>query len=72
VPEWRLTCFGQFFFVLLILWVQGFSLHMGRGIIHLLPVDLVVFVVNLPSGRCGVKPIALPQESRIAMRLLES
>jgi hypothetical protein len=40
--------------VFLILWLLGFSLHIGGGLIHLLlVVALVVFVVNLVSGRRG-------------------
>jgi hypothetical protein len=42
------------FVVLLILWLLGFSLHVGGGLIHLLlAVGLVVLVINLPSGRRG-------------------
>jgi hypothetical protein len=38
--------------VLLILWLLGFSLHVGGGLIHLLLVlGLVVLVVNLFGGR---------------------
>jgi hypothetical protein len=38
--------------VLLILWLLGFSLHVGGGLIHLLlVVGLVVLVINLFSGR---------------------
>ncbi len=38
--------------VLLILWLLGFSLHVGGGLIHLLLlVGLAVLVVNLFSGR---------------------
>jgi hypothetical protein len=38
--------------VLLILWLVGFSLHIGGGLIHLLlVVGLVVLVINLLSGR---------------------
>ena len=38
--------------VLLILWLLGFSLHVGGGLIHLLPVvGLVVLAINLFSGR---------------------
>jgi len=38
--------------VLLILWLLGFSLHVGGGLIHLLlVVALVVLVINLLSGR---------------------
>ena len=38
--------------VLLILWLLGFGLHIGGGLIHLLlVVALVVLVINLVSGR---------------------
>ena len=38
--------------VLLILWLLGFSLHIGGGLIHiLLIVGLVVLVINLVNGR---------------------
>ena len=38
--------------VLGILWLLGFSLHVGGGLIHLLlVVALVVVVINLLSGR---------------------
>jgi hypothetical protein len=38
--------------VLLILWLLGFSLHIGGALIHLLlVVGLVVLVINLLSGR---------------------
>jgi hypothetical protein len=40
------------FVVLLILWLLGFSLHIGGGLIHLLLVVALVFlVINLLSGR---------------------
>jgi hypothetical protein len=40
------------FVVLLILWLLGFSLHVGGSLIHLLlVVGLVVLVINLLSGR---------------------
>ncbi|MGD1022043.1 MAG: lmo0937 family membrane protein [Candidatus Sulfotelmatobacter sp.] len=40
------------FAVLMILWLLGFSLHIGGGLIHLLlVVGLVVLVINLFSGR---------------------
>ncbi|HXO32973.1 MAG TPA: lmo0937 family membrane protein [Candidatus Acidoferrales bacterium] len=40
--------------VLLILWLLGFSLHIGGALIHLLlVVGLVVLVINLVSGRRG-------------------
>jgi hypothetical protein len=38
--------------VLLILWLLGFSLHIGGGLIHLLLIiAVIVLVVNLVSGR---------------------
>ena len=38
--------------VLLVLWLLGFGLHIGGGLIHLLlVVALVVLVINLVSGR---------------------
>jgi Family of unknown function (DUF5670) len=38
--------------VLLILWLLGFSLHIGGGLIHLLlVVGLIVLIINLVSGR---------------------
>jgi hypothetical protein len=40
------------FVVLIILWLLGFTLHVGGGLIHLLlVVGLVVLVINLLSGR---------------------
>ena len=40
------------FVVLLILWLLGFSPHVGGALIHLLlVVGLVVLVINLVSGR---------------------
>lgn len=41
--------------VLLLLWVLGFSMHIGGSVIHaLLVIALVVFLVNLISGRRAV------------------
>ncbi len=38
--------------VLLVLWLLGFSLHVGGGLIHtLLVIAIVVFLFNLISGR---------------------
>jgi hypothetical protein len=43
------------FVVLLILWLLGFSLHIGGDLIHLLlVVGLVVLIINLVSGRSVV------------------
>jgi hypothetical protein len=40
------------FIVLLILWLLGFSLHLGGSLIHLLlVVGLVILVINLLGGR---------------------
>ena len=40
------------FIVLLIMWLLGFTMHIGGGLIHLLlVVGLVVLVINLLSGR---------------------
>ncbi|MFI5107738.1 MAG: lmo0937 family membrane protein [Terriglobales bacterium] len=40
--------------VLLILWLLGFGLHVGGGLIHLLlVVAVVVLIYNLVSGRRG-------------------
>jgi hypothetical protein len=37
--------------VLAILWLLGFSLHVGGGLIHLLlVVALVIMIINLVSG----------------------
>jgi hypothetical protein len=43
------------FIVLGIMWLLGFSLHIGGSLIHLLlVVALVVLVINLLSGRRGI------------------
>jgi Family of unknown function (DUF5670) len=40
------------FVVLLVLWLSGFSLHIGGALIHLLlVVGLAVLVINLLNGR---------------------
>jgi hypothetical protein len=40
------------FVVILILWLLGFSLHVGGSLIHLLlVVGLVILVINLMGGR---------------------
>jgi hypothetical protein len=42
------------FVILLVLWLLGFSLHIAGGLIHIiLVVALIVFVINLISGRRG-------------------
>jgi hypothetical protein len=41
--------------VLLVLWLLGFSMHVGGGLIHaLLIIAIVVFLFNLISGRRSV------------------
>ncbi len=43
------------FVVLIILWLLGFTLHIGGALIHLLlVVGLVILVINLLSGRRSV------------------
>jgi len=38
--------------VLIVLWLLGFSMHVGGGLIHaLLVIALIVFVFNILSGR---------------------
>ncbi len=38
--------------IFLILWLLGFTLHIGGGLIHLLlVVAVIVFIFNLVSGR---------------------
>jgi hypothetical protein len=40
------------FVIILVLWVLGFSFHVAGSLIHLLLVlALIVFVINLVSGR---------------------
>ncbi len=40
------------FVVILVMWLLGFSLHVGGGLIHLLLVVALIFlVINLVSGR---------------------
>lgn len=41
--------------VLVVLWLLGFTLHVGAGLIHiLLVVALVVLVIQLLTGRRGI------------------
>jgi hypothetical protein len=41
--------------ILLVLWLLGFAVHIGGGLIHLLLViALVVFLYQLITGRRGV------------------
>ncbi|HAF12300.1 MAG TPA: lmo0937 family membrane protein [Blastocatellia bacterium] len=41
--------------ILLVLWLLGFSGHIGGGLVHqLLVVALIVLIANLISGRCAL------------------
>lgn len=41
--------------ILIILWLLGFSLHIGGGLIHILLVlAVIVLIFNLLSGRRGL------------------
>jgi Family of unknown function (DUF5670) len=43
------------FVILVVLWLLGFSLHIGGGLIHLLIViAVIVLIFNLISGRRGL------------------
>lgn len=43
------------FVILLVLWLLGFTLHIGGGLIHILIViAVIVLIYNLISGRRGV------------------
>jgi hypothetical protein len=43
------------FVILLILWLLGFTLHIGGGLIHiLLVIAVVVLIYNLITGRRGL------------------
>jgi hypothetical protein len=51
----KATMLWTVFVIVLVLWLLGFSLHVGGGLIHLLLlVALVVLVFNLFTGRRGV------------------
>jgi hypothetical protein len=40
------------FVIILVLWLLGFSFHVGGGLIHLLlVVALIVLIINLIAGR---------------------
>jgi len=43
------------FVILVVLWLLGFSLHIGGGLIHILiVVAVIVLIINLISGRRGL------------------
>ena len=43
------------FVIILILWLLGFTLHLGGGLIHiLLVIALIVLIYNLITGRRGL------------------
>jgi hypothetical protein len=43
------------FVILLVLWLLGFTLHIGGGLIHILIViAVIVLIINLISGRRGL------------------
>jgi hypothetical protein len=43
------------FVILVVLWLLGFTLHIGGGLIHILIViAVVVLIFNLISGRRGL------------------
>jgi hypothetical protein len=43
------------FVILLVLWLLGFTLHIGGGLIHILIViAVIVLIFNLISGRRGL------------------
>ena len=43
------------FVILVVLWLLGFSLHIGGGLIHILiGVAVIVLIFNLISGRRGL------------------
>jgi hypothetical protein len=43
------------FVILVVLWLLGFSFHIGGGLIHLvLVIAVIVLIFNLISGRRGL------------------
>jgi hypothetical protein len=43
------------FVVLVVLWLLGFTMHIGGGLIHILIViAVIVLIINLISGRRGL------------------
>jgi hypothetical protein len=53
--EGKATMLWTIIVILVLLWLLGFSLHIAGSLIHLLlVVALVVFIINLVSGRRAV------------------
>ena len=51
----HLTMLWTILVILVILWLLGFSLHIGGGLIHILLVlAVIVLIFNLLSGRRGI------------------
>jgi hypothetical protein len=53
-PQHRkgMTMLWTIFVIILVLWLLGFSFHVGGGLIHILLVAaLIVLIINLISGR---------------------
>ena len=43
------------FVILVVLWLLGFSLHLGGGLIHIiLVIAVIVLIYNLIAGRRGL------------------
>ena len=54
-PSEGVSMLWTIFVVLLVLWLLGFTLHIGGGLIHILIViAVVVLIINLISGRRGL------------------
>lgn len=50
----RVSMLWTIFVILLVLWLLGFTLHVGGALIHLLiVVAVIVLIVNLVTGRRG-------------------
>jgi hypothetical protein len=53
-PERRVVMLWTIVVILIILWLLGFTIHIGGALIHLLLViAVIVILVNLISGRRG-------------------
>jgi len=52
---WEVTMLWTIFVILVVLWLLGFSMHVGGSLIHLLlVVGLVILVINLVGGRRAI------------------